>query len=112
MLDDAVHPHKTQFDPFSTVTLDLSAGGMMILSDQLPIQKEEEVEMIFILPTGDGISSTLDVMAELVRIDRWEERYELAFQLTMILYRSSELVLRHCYQMQMKSSRRGMNPFT
>lgn len=112
MLDVAVHPHKTQFDPFTTVTLDLSAGGMMILSDQLPIQKEEEVEMTFILPTGDGISSTLDVIAELVRIDRREERYELAFQFTMIPDRSRELVLRHCYQMQMKSSRRGMNPFT
>jgi len=102
ILDVAVHPHKTQFDPFTTVTLDLSAGGM----------KDEEVEMTFILPTGEGVSSTLDVVAELVRIDRREERYELAFQFTMIPDRSRELVLRHCYQMQMKSSRRGMNPFT
>jgi c-di-GMP-binding flagellar brake protein YcgR len=112
MLDVAVQPHKRQFDPFTTVTLDLSVGSMMILSDQLPIQREEEVEMTFILPTGDGISSTLDVIAEIVRIDRREERYELAYQFTMIPDRSRELVLRHCYQMQMKSSRRGMNPFT
>ncbi|WP_449403369.1 flagellar brake protein [Exiguobacterium artemiae] len=112
LLDVAVHPHKTAFEPFTSVTLDLSAGGILVLANQIPIEVKDELELTFILPTGDGVTHTVDVLAELVRVDPRETRYELAFQFTRINDRSRELVLRHCYQAQMKNSRRGTNPFT
>lgn len=112
LLDVAVHPHKTAFEPFTSVTLDLSAGGILVLANQIPIEVKEELELTFLLPTGDGVTHTVDVLAELVRVDPREARYELAFQFTRINDRNRELVLRHCYQAQMKNSRRGTNPFT
>lgn len=112
LLDVALHPHKKAFDPFTTVSLDLSAGGILILANHLPIELKDEIELTFLLPSENGGTHTLDVVGELVRIDRREERYELAFQFTEIHDRSRELVLRHCYQAQMKNSRSGQNPFT
>lgn len=112
LLDVAIHPHKTEFEPFTSVTLDLSAGGILVLANQVPVDVKQELELTFLLPTGDGATQTVDVLAELVRVDSRETRYELAFQFTRINDRSRELVLRHCYQAQMKNSRRGTNPFT
>lgn len=112
LLDVALYPHKTKFEPFTTVSLDLSAGGILILANHLPIELKDEVELTFLLPAEHGGTHTLDVLGELVRVDRREERYELAFQFTQIHDRSRELVLRHCYQAQMKNSRSGTNSFT
>lgn len=110
-LDVAVHPHKKTFLPYTTVSLDLSAGGIRILSDRRPVEVGEELELTFILPQNEGWQ-TIDVVAELVRSAPRDEKYELSFQFTQIPDRSRELVLRHCYQAQMKNTGRGTNPFT
>ncbi len=109
-VDTAVHPVKSEFHPFTTVTLDLSGGGCaMIIPEGQTFPEKGEVNLYLILHMQSGDSVYVKVLCKIVRVHRpkAEAKRRASLQFLNIDERDQQKVVRYCFERQLTLRRKS-----
>ncbi|UQD52578.1 pilus assembly protein PilZ [Bacillus methanolicus] len=110
--DVAIHPLNGEFQPFTAVTEDISAGGAAaILAGNNEILREGMiVEAIFVLPFQSGEYHYKSFKSRVVRIvDVSENRKKISLQFMEISGQDRQLLLRFCFERQLEMKKKGLS---
>ncbi|MBY0122569.1 flagellar brake protein [Bacillus sp. S/N-304-OC-R1] len=109
-VDVAVHPTGGEFEPFVTVTDDISAGGAAIINDKSrPLTQNIVLQTWFVLPMQNGEAYYLKLNSKIVRIvelNEWKSLISLQF--IDISAADRQLLLRFCFDRQLAYKKRGI----
>ncbi|MDE3839423.1 pilus assembly protein PilZ [Bacillus methanolicus] len=111
-VDVAVHPLNGEFQPFTAVTEDISAGGAAaILTGKSEVLREGMiVEATFVLPFQSGEYHYKSFKSRVVRVeDVSENRKKISLQFTDITGQDRQLLLRFCFERQLDMKKKGFS---
>ncbi|QKS71073.1 flagellar brake domain-containing protein [Paenalkalicoccus suaedae] len=100
-LDTAVYSFDGSFKPFTSTTIDLSAGGSAItLPKDISINKHDKVKLWLSLPFRDNQAEYIEVHAEAIRT--YEEHGSLkgSFKFVDLIEGTRQTIVRYCYERQ------------
>ncbi|WP_183163699.1 flagellar brake protein [Alteribacter keqinensis] len=99
-LDVAVYPYKTDFTPFTTISSDISGGGLKIeLPEDHELVSGNEVLLYLPLCFQQGETEYCEVTAEVLRISRGAViKASLSFK--KIKEKDRQKLIRFCYEKQ------------
>ncbi|MFC4617828.1 flagellar brake protein [Camelliibacillus cellulosilyticus] len=102
-LDVAVHPIHNEFSPFTSVTVDLSAGGCsIILNREIDgLQEGMEVKMWAALPLSRDRYHYLKIICRVIRFDLQEGRRLLSMQFVDLNDASRVQIVRYCFKREL-----------
>lgn len=104
-VDVAVHPIHNEFEPFRTVTEDISGGGAaIILPEKTTIPVGMDVLIWFVLHFEDGSIEYIRLQAQVVRIS--ERKASLKFLNVDEI--SLQHIIRFCFETQLQHKKRGI----
>ncbi|MCG1023018.1 flagellar brake protein [Sutcliffiella horikoshii] len=102
-LDVAVHPLSVDFDPFITVTHDISAGGAaVLLPENATLHEKEHVLTTFVLHLNNGETHYLKLKSKVIRlveVDRNRMRASLQFDPIKEVER--QVIIKYCFEQQL-----------
>ncbi|CQR46708.1 Flagellar brake protein YcgR [Paraliobacillus sp. PM-2] len=107
-LDVAIHDHEGLKEPFTTVTNDISGGGLCIL---LPIDGiyniGDMVDICVVIPLENERIEYVHAEATVIRIFKKEDANIslLTVEYNNISENDRELIIRHCFEVQVKDRR-------
>ncbi|MFC0271579.1 flagellar brake protein [Metabacillus herbersteinensis] len=110
-IDIAIHSLNDEFQPFTAVTSDLSAGGTaIIIPRESPLNNGQEVNVWFSLPFQNGNIEHLNVKSKVIRILPGEHPgyNKLPLQFLNIEEKAQQTVIRFCFDQQILMKRRGV----
>ncbi len=109
MLDVSLQSPQQSFNPLTSVTHDISGGGLAIIVDKdCAINPNEDVEVIVVLPLDNKIEY-LHIRGKTVRIHkRKEEKDVLSIQFDEIDTRDQQLIVRFGFLKQLQDRRTGL----
>lgn len=68
-VDVAVHPLKSEFQPFTTITEDISAGGsLVVLNHSVNMEPGIIIRSLFVLPMQNGDTHYMDLVSKVIRV--------------------------------------------
>ncbi|KGX87983.1 flagellar brake protein [Pontibacillus litoralis] len=110
-LDVSVHNIIQEFSPFTTITVDISGGGLSFIA---PLQHEMEennmLEIWFVLPFKSGDVTYVKAAARVIRI--WEsegkKRDQVSVEFETISENDQQCVIRYCFERQLANKKRGL----
>lgn len=109
-VDVAVHPSGGEFEPFVTVTDDISAGGAAIIIDKVrPLVPNMTIQTWFVLPLQNGEIHYLKLNSKIVRIvevNKWKSLISLQF--IDITSADRQILLRFCFDRQLAYKKKGL----
>lgn len=110
-IDVAIHPPNNEFQPFTTITADISAGGVAIyLPERHRIRQGMKLKAWFVLPLQNGEYHYLKVDCSVIRVIPGEkERDKAPLKFEDIKEAERQLFLRLCFDRQLsmrKANRR------
>ena len=108
--DIAIHPLENEFQPFTAVTDDLSAGGAAVLIPQEKIlQPDMMVKAWLVLILQNGEYHYLSLLSRVVRVIRYNETMNrLSLQFNAISNLERQLLLRFCFERQLEIKKKGL----
>jgi c-di-GMP-binding flagellar brake protein YcgR len=104
LLDVAVKNANNSYEPFPSVVVDLSAGGMLL---SLPIghkvSKGDVLECLVVLPMQSGEKIYLDLTCNVLRIleGHGNNRQRAPLQFNQIASKDRQHVIRYCFEQQL-----------
>lgn len=105
-IDIAIHPTNNEFIPFTTVTKDISAGGVAILSREKNIKEGMEVWCWLVLPMINGEYHYIKILSKVVRIIPLEDnRDQVSLQFIEVNSVDQQNLLRFCFDQQIRQKR-------
>lgn len=107
----AIHPLEGEFDPFVTVTEDISAGGLAaVVNHSADLHSNQIVNAWLTLPMYSNELCYLQLQAKVVRMDpRNEEKLgKLSLQFLAMNERDQEKVIRFVFEQQLELKRKGL----
>ncbi len=110
-LDVAIHPIFNEFQPFTAVTTDISAGGSAILIPKtVKLQKNQELFVWFSLPFQNGAIEHIKVHSKVIRILTVENIVFVKVPLKFIEIdeKTRQTLIRYCFQQQIQMKRKGL----
>ncbi|WP_226666899.1 flagellar brake protein [Metabacillus litoralis] len=110
-LDIAIHPMNREFEPFTAVTSDISAGGAaIILPKTVKVKPNHEVTIWFSLPFQNEKIEYLKLKAKIIRfIDAENEQFVKApIQFIDLDEVKRQTVIRFCFEQQILMRRKGL----
>lgn len=110
-VDVAVYPLNGEFQPFTALTEDISAGGAAaILTGKSELLREGMiVEATFVLPFQSGEYHYKTFRSRIVRIaDVSEDRKKISLQFTEITGQDRQLLIRFCFERQLDIKKKGL----
>jgi len=110
-IDVAIHPFNHEFDPFCTVTEDISGGGAAILFPEkttLPVGME--VMAWVVLPFEDGTIEYLRLHAEVVRVSEVSNSniQKASLKFLNVDNNSLQHIIRFCFETQLQHKKKGI----
>ncbi|KAB8138501.1 pilus assembly protein PilZ [Gracilibacillus oryzae] len=109
MLDISLRSPLEQFPPITTVTKDISGGGLSVYLD--PSQKLNEndvLDMMLVMPIDNTIEY-LHIEGKVVRFIEIETKGVLSVKFTDISIQHQQKIVRFCYLNQLKMKRKEMS---
>ncbi|ADU30110.1 flagellar brake protein [Evansella cellulosilytica] len=101
-VDVAVHPVQQHFEPFTTVTLDISGGGMAILLPEAhTLQPNIEITVWLPLHFKVGDMAYIKCSAKIVRIIKESGREKASLQFSQISEIERQKIVRFCFEKQL-----------
>lgn len=109
-IDIAVHPNNFEFNPFVTVTDDISAGGAaIIVSSKQALTPGQLINTWLVLPLQNGESHYLKFQAKVVRIIPLNnERNKASLEFLEVDPHKRQLLLRFCFDRQVVMRKKGL----
>ncbi|MGP4041356.1 flagellar brake protein [Gracilibacillus sp. D59] len=110
MLDVSVQSIDQNFDSFTTVTHDISGGGLAILVDKgIEIKEGELLDIMLVLPLDKKIEY-LHIIGEAVRIhERKEDKDILSVKFNEMDKHHQQLIVQYCFTKQLEDRRKGLS---
>ncbi|SDY86280.1 c-di-GMP-binding flagellar brake protein YcgR, contains PilZNR and PilZ domains [Evansella caseinilytica] len=109
-VDTAVHPMKQEFEPFTSVTLDISGGGAaVLLPNNHPLEPEMHVFLWLSLSYQTGEILAVKVKARLVRVLEEKGITKGSFQFVDISEQERQKIVRFCFEKQLAIRKKEMN---
>lgn len=103
ILDVAIHPLSVGFEPFLTITHDISAGGAAILvPENATLPEKEHVLTTFVLHLNNGEIHYLKLKSKVIRIvepDNKKRRASLQFD--PIKENERQIIVKYCFEQQL-----------
>ncbi|MCP3763213.1 flagellar brake domain-containing protein [Domibacillus sp. A3M-37] len=96
---------------FSSVTEDISAGGMaIVLPESAHADKGTEAKVYGVIPSQHTEPRYIEAMAELVRIyeDKKSGRRVGSFQFKDLVYAEQQMLMRFCFEQQLQLRKKGV----
>ncbi|WP_235849072.1 MULTISPECIES: flagellar brake protein [Bacillaceae] len=101
-IDVAIQPIEQIFQPFTSTSIDISAGGMAVsLPDNHPMTEKDEVVLWFPLNLQSSDMIYIKVKAKLVRIILSEGRLKGSFQFIELDEKMRQKIVRYCFEKQL-----------
>ncbi|MCT2537403.1 flagellar brake domain-containing protein [Aquibacillus koreensis] len=111
-IDVSVHDTEGTIAPFTTITFDISGGGLSILlpDDQHTFKPNQIVAVWLVLPTESGPFSYVHSSAEVIRVNHREQGKKslLSLKFKQIRDKDRQDIIRYCFENQLKERRRGL----
>lgn len=109
-VDVAVHPIDQEFEPFTTITEDMSAGGSLVsLNKPRDVKPGMKVRTVFVLPLQNGEYHYLKLMSEVIRLVEKKETGQTQFSLRFIdvTPKQRQLLLHFSFDRQIAMKKKG-----
>lgn len=109
-LDVAVHPLEGGFEPFTTITEDISAGGAAILiSNKIQMTPNQLLRTVFVLPMQSGDYHYMDLKSKVIRLIPMNgNREKVSLQFIDITEKQKQIILRLCFERQLAMRKKGL----
>lgn len=109
-IDVAVHPYENEFKPFTTITADISAGGIAIpLVNDVNIEPNQILRTIFVCPMQSGDYHYLELKSKVIRlVDIGENQKRASLQFIDITEKEKQIILRLCFERQLALRKKGL----
>lgn len=109
-VDVAVRPDNAEFKPFVTVTDDISAGGLAIITQRnMTLPADLTLHVWLVMPMQSGEYYYLKMKAKVVRVlSLDEERNKISLQFTEITPSERQILLRFCFDRQVAMKKKGL----
>lgn len=110
-LDVAVHSLKHEFDSFTTVTDDISAGGAaIILPEGCELKEKQDIKTYFVIPMQSGDYHYLEITSRVIRIIQSSKgRNKASLQFLDLTENEEQIIIRLCFERQLALRRRLYN---
>ncbi|WP_077299651.1 flagellar brake protein [Virgibacillus pantothenticus] len=106
-VDVAVHSDQNLFSPFTTVTNDISGGGLSIIVPKNQILKGELAEIWMVLAMANGQFVYPNVRAKLVHEKRGNSGiYIVSFQFLALDVKTEQWIIRFCFEKQREARKK------
>lgn len=107
-LDVAVHPTAYEFEPFTTITDDISAGGAaIILPRNTKIKPDQTIKVLFVFPMQSGDYHYVEIKSRIIRfVEINEGRKKASLEFLDIADKERQIILRLCFERQLAMRRR------
>lgn len=96
---------------FSSVTEDISAGGMaIVLPESVQLEDGTEGKVYGVIPSQHAEPHYFEAMAELVRVHEDEKsgRRVGSFQFKDLVYAEQQMLMRFCFEQQLQLRKKGV----
>lgn len=109
-VDVAVHPTNFEFEPFVTVTDDISAGGAAIITPvKLKLEPNQLISTWIVLPLQIGEYHYFKFQAKVVRVISMDEmRNKVSLQFVGLTPHERQVLLRFCFDRQVIMRKKGL----
>ncbi|SFA73474.1 c-di-GMP-binding flagellar brake protein YcgR, contains PilZNR and PilZ domains [Lentibacillus halodurans] len=106
-VDVAVHRAK---DSFTTVTADISGGGIsVILPESHPIDISERLDIWIVLQMHSGDFQYIHAIAEVIRVDDDNGVSKASLKFVSINESEQQLIIRYCFEKQLESRKKELS---
>ncbi|GEL08100.1 flagellar brake protein [Salisediminibacterium halotolerans] len=106
-VDCAVYSVDKSFSPFTSVTADISGGGIaLILPENHGIEKNKTADLWMILPFRSGEMNYIHTYAETVRVIDDRRPLKASFKFTDISDHDRQAIVRYCFERQLEAKRK------
>lgn len=108
--DVAVHPINSEFQPFVTVTDDISAGGAAIItSNKLSLEEGQNLTTKLVLPLQIGEYHYFNFQAKVVRTLPMDDlRNKVSLQFIDLTPQERQVLIRFCFDRQVIMRKKGL----
>ncbi|PYZ94488.1 pilus assembly protein PilZ [Salipaludibacillus keqinensis] len=101
-IDVAVHCLNNKCKPFTTVTADVSGGGMaLVLPEQHSVEEKDVIKTWLALPYQSGEMIYLEVKAKTIRILKDRGRLKGSFEFVDLDDIERQKIVRYCFERQL-----------
>lgn len=111
-VDIAIHPYEKdgQFEPFTTVSLDFSAGGAaVIVPKHISLQENSKLKVSLVLPLQNGEYNYLHLLAESKKIfDYNEHSNKMTIEFLEVDPADRQSMLRFSFDRQLSLKKKGI----
>ncbi|NJP38169.1 flagellar brake protein [Alkalicoccus luteus] len=108
-LDCAFRSDAGEFDPFTTITLDLSGGGMScVLPSRHPLKDNTRADICLALPFKNGETKYVEAHVRTVRIIASDYQTKASFEFHEPPESLRELIIRYIFEQQQEARERGL----
>ncbi|AIF45446.1 flagellar brake protein [Virgibacillus sp. SK37] len=110
-IDIAIHPLDNSFTAFTTVTNDISGGGIsVILPDHITWDADKEVDIWLAFAEHTGKMRYLNVKAKTVLVKKEKSTVKIgSFQFTTIKKHDQQHIIRYCFEKQRERRKKEMS---
>ncbi|WP_138416922.1 flagellar brake protein [Aquibacillus sediminis] len=105
-VDIAIHSVHHEFEPFTTVTQDISGGGASIFTPKhLQLQPGTIVDVWLVIPNENGKNNYIHTVSEVIRVKDNENHSSgsLSLAFSEINEKERQHIIRFCFEKQRKS---------
>ncbi|WP_330949577.1 flagellar brake protein [Virgibacillus sp. MG-45] len=110
-IDVAVHPNDTMIFPFTTVSTDISGGGIsIIIPTDTSIKEGEKVDLTLVLSWTSGLIDYVQVTAEVIRFIQLENKKQTAsLKFIYISNDTRQQIIRYCFEKQREARKKELS---
>ncbi|MFB9988555.1 flagellar brake protein [Bacillus benzoevorans] len=113
-VDVAIHPLNEEFEPFTAVTDDFSAGGMLVhvRSDKgAKLDQGMDIKAVLVLPMQSGDYHYVQIHSKIVRIlqDNKTGFSKYSLQFKEVAPRERQQLLRFTFERQLEMKKKGLD---
>ncbi|MDY0408328.1 flagellar brake protein [Virgibacillus soli] len=109
-VDVAIHSKNKQFSPFTTITRDISGGGLSVIVPQgVDLKEDELLDLWLVLESDQGEHQYLNLLGHVVRI-HYEQKARMVASIKFenISKLNQELLIKFCFQKEREARRKGL----
>lgn len=109
-VDIAIHPLEYEFDPITTITDDISAGGAAVLiPNEIHFKTDMRILAWLVLVMQNGEYHYLKLQCKIVRILPFNEtRNKISIQFIDVSNQERQLLLRYSFERQLEAKKKGL----
>ncbi|WP_337969917.1 flagellar brake protein [Virgibacillus salexigens] len=109
-IDVAVHPLDDRLQPFTTVTRNISGGGISVIIPKDVDLKENNVEIFLSLPLKNHGFAYLKAIAEVVILEEKKHKNPtVAMKFLNIAKQDQQMIIRYCFEKQREARKKELS---